>query len=172
MAAVAVSEALCETYALTTDIKWPNDLLAGGKKLCGILAETVETPRGRAVVLGIGTNLTNDAFPKELEMHATSVEAATGQSANPEELLPSLISGLQKWYDALNVTTGSTKIIREWCARSSYADGRLVLISDGEQSFTGTTRGLESDGALRVETDAGKIKIVRAGDVSSVRPAK
>src|SRR5947209_14712523 len=65
-AALAVSDALAESCALETDIKWPNDLLAGGRKLCGILAETFETPRGRAVVLGVGVNLANSAFPPEV----------------------------------------------------------------------------------------------------------
>ncbi len=65
MAAIAVHDALLDSCALKTDIKWPNDIMVNDKKLCGILAETVETPRGRAVVLGIGINLTKDSFPPE-----------------------------------------------------------------------------------------------------------
>src|SRR5919206_4669266 len=65
-AAVAVRDALEEACALRADIKWPNDLLASGRKLCGILAETVEGSAGSAVVLGVGINLTNRAFPPEI----------------------------------------------------------------------------------------------------------
>ena len=171
MAAIAANEALRAACALVTDIKWPNDLLVDDKKLCGILAETVETPRGRAVVIGIGTNLKSDAVPDELKTQATSVETASGQTANPEDLLRATISSLQNWYEKLSAPDGPMTIVSEWCARSSYAEGKPVRITEAAESFTGTTRGLESDGALRVETGAGEIRIVRAGDVSSVRPA-
>ena len=66
MAAVAVNDALREACSLETDIKWPNDILANDGKLCGILAETVETRLGRAVVAGVGINLTKHSFPEDL----------------------------------------------------------------------------------------------------------
>ena len=80
MAGVAVSDALREACALETDIKWPNDILVNEKKVCGILAESSETSLGRAVVVGIGINLTSQSFPEELQLEATSVELATGRS--------------------------------------------------------------------------------------------
>ena len=91
LASVAVHDALREACGLGTDIKWPNDILANEKKLCGILAETVETPQGRAVVIGIGINLTKHAFPEALEAVATSVETATGQAHDLESLLEALV---------------------------------------------------------------------------------
>ena len=169
MAAVAVHDALLDACALETDIKWPNDLLANDKKLCGILAETVETQQGRAVVVGIGINLTKNSFPKELELTATSVETATGRSHDLETLLQSLSVALGKHYEALRQPTGTETIIREWCARSSYGEGKLVRVVENNESFAGTTRGLERDGALRVETSTG-IRVMRAGEVTSVRP--
>ena len=66
MAAVAVYDALGEACRLQADIKWPNDLLSGERKICGILAEAIETPAGRAVIVGIGINLTEDAYPEEI----------------------------------------------------------------------------------------------------------
>jgi BirA family transcriptional regulator, biotin operon repressor / biotin---[acetyl-CoA-carboxylase] ligase len=171
LAAVAVNDALREACALETDIKWPNDILANEKKLCGILAETVETPTGRAVVVGIGINLTSDSFPEELEAVATSVETATGRSNELETLLAALICNLRKYYDMLKQPGGPQTIIREWCARSSYAEGKLVRVVENNETLAGTTRGLERDGALRVETESGAIRIVRAGDVTSLRPA-
>lgn len=65
MAAVAVNDALGEACSLETDIKWPNDILANDRKLCGILAETIDTPLGRVVVVGIGINLTKHSFPED-----------------------------------------------------------------------------------------------------------
>ena len=169
MASVAVHDALLEACALETDIKWPNDILANEKKLCGILAETVETSEGRAVVVGIGINLTEYSFPKELELMATSVETAGGGRHESETLLADLIVVLGKHYEVLKQTNGPETIIREWCARSSYGEGKLIRVRENNESFVGTTRGLERDGALRVETLTGEFRVVRAGDATSVR---
>jgi BirA family biotin operon repressor/biotin-[acetyl-CoA-carboxylase] ligase len=171
MAAVAVNDALLDACALETDIKWPNDILANEKKLCGILAETVETSLGRAVVVGIGINLTKHSFPEEFALVATSVETATGALHELETLLGALTAALAKQYEVLNNPGGPEAIIREWCARSSYCEGKLVRVVEINETFLGTTRGLERDGALRIETEAGAIRLVRAGDVSSLRPA-
>ncbi len=169
MASVAVHDALREACALDTDIKWPNDLLANEKKLCGILAETVETPLGRAVVVGVGINLTAGSFPEELESMATSVESMTGITPVLDVLLAALIVALGKHYEMLKQSNGPERMVREWCARSSYAEGKRVRVVDGNESFVGITRGLERDGALRLETTTGEIRVVRAGDVTSVR---
>jgi BirA family biotin operon repressor/biotin-[acetyl-CoA-carboxylase] ligase len=169
LAALAVRDALRQSCGLEADIKWPNDLLAGGRKLCGILAETIETRAGRACVLGIGINLTDNAFPKELAGVATSVEAQAGAAPDVEKLLRALTRALAHQYEVLHETGGTASIIREWEARSSYANGRRVHVALGSESFEGTTRGLEPDGALRVETDAREIRIVRAGDVRALR---
>jgi BirA family biotin operon repressor/biotin-[acetyl-CoA-carboxylase] ligase len=171
MAAVAVQDALQEACALDTDIKWPNDILVGDKKLCGILAETVETPAGRAVVLGIGINLSRNSLPEELTMVATSIETATGRQHDIETLLGALVVALGKHYEMLKQPAGPEAIIREWCARSSYSEGKLLRVTESNGSFVGTTRGLERDGALRVETHTGQIRVVRAGDVTSIRPS-
>ena len=168
-AALAASDALAEACALETDIKWPNDLLACGRKLCGILAETFETPGGRAVVVGIGINLTNRAFPPEIISAATSVEERTGRAPDVERLLASLTRALARRYEALQAEGGEAETLRGWESRSSFARGRRVRVALEDETFEGTTRGLEPDGALRVETDGGEIRIVRAGDVMAVR---
>jgi BirA family biotin operon repressor/biotin-[acetyl-CoA-carboxylase] ligase len=169
MAAVAVHDALLDAYGLETDIKWPNDILANDKKLCGILAETVETPLGRAVVLGIGINLKHNSFPAELDGVATSVEAASGRSGDPQVVLAALVGSLANYYQILQRSDGPEEIVREWSTRSSYVSGKRVRVANGDELFEGTSRGLERDGALRIETDTGEIKTVRAGDVTAVR---
>ena len=171
MAAVAVYEALFESCAARTDIKWPNDVMANEKKLCGILAETVETPMGRAVVIGIGINLTNHAFHKRLDNVATSVAAITEQTPDREVVLQTLVGSLAKYYQILQRPGGSDEIVREWSRRSTYATGKRIRVANGDEIIEGTSRGLESDGALRVETADGDVKVIRAGDVSSVRAA-
>jgi BirA family biotin operon repressor/biotin-[acetyl-CoA-carboxylase] ligase len=168
-AALAVRDALSEGCGLAADIKWPNDLLAGGRKLCGILAETAEGARGRAVVLGVGVNLRDDSLPAEIRDTATSVEAQTGRAPDAEALLAALLRALGRRYDALHAAGGAADTLREWEAGSSYARGRRVSVRLAEETFEGTTRGLAPDGALRVETDAGRLRTVTAGDVTAVR---
>lgn len=172
MAAVAVHDALLAACDLKTDIKWPNDILVNDKKLCGILAETVETSLGRALVLGIGINLTGQAFPAELKDTATSVHAATHKISNPDVVLEALIIALQRHYEMLQSPHGAENIIREWSARSSYASGKRVRVSNGDEEIEGTTDGLDRDGALKVETDTGEVRTIRAGDVRGVRPSE
>ncbi|HKQ51032.1 MAG TPA: biotin--[acetyl-CoA-carboxylase] ligase [Pyrinomonadaceae bacterium] len=169
MAALAVRDALTEACALDADIKWPNDLVADGRKLCGILAETVETQAGRAVILGIGVNLDDRAFPPELKETAASIASLTGNGTDAETLLQSLLRAVARRYSALLAPGGADETVREWSRHSSYAQGRPVRVALAEGTFDGLTRGLEPDGALRVETDQGEIRIVRAGDVTSLR---
>lgn len=165
----AVRDALTDTCALDVDIKWPNDLLVAGRKLCGILAEVVETERGRACIVGIGINLTRQAFPPDLAARATSIAEATGHAPDRQAILNALVAHLAHRYARLHEATGPRATIEAWCAASSYAVGKRVRVQTGAADFTGTTRGLEPDGALRVETDAGDIRLVHAGDVMALR---
>jgi BirA family biotin operon repressor/biotin-[acetyl-CoA-carboxylase] ligase len=171
-AALAVRESLAEACGLRTDIKWPNDLLAEGRKLCGILAETVETASGRTVVVGVGVNLTARAFPPAIADAATSVEDETGAKPDAERLLEALTRALARWDEILHAEGGAARVVSEWEARSSSARGARVRVTLAEDAFEGLTRGLEPDGALRVETDSGELKLVRAGDVAAVRKMK
>jgi len=162
-AALAVGDALQEAADVQTDIKWPNDLLSGERKICGILAEAIDTPAGRAVIVGIGINLTQHAFPE-----ATSVSEVTGTRPDREAILAALLAALARWYSLLGERE---KIVAAWSSRSSYATGKLVQVKNGDESWQGTTCGVEPDGALRLRTTDGEIKIIRAGDVRSLRPA-
>ena len=168
MAALAVGDALREASGVQTDIKWPNDLLSGERKICGILAEAMDTPVGRAVILGIGVNLTENAYPPELAKVAISVGEATARPPDREQILAALLDALTRWY-ALLEEPG--KIVDAWSNRSSYAIGKLVQVSNGDDVWRGTTCGVEPDGALRLRTSSGEIKLVRAGDVYSIRPS-
>jgi BirA family biotin operon repressor/biotin-[acetyl-CoA-carboxylase] ligase len=169
MSALAVSDALTEACQLSTDIKWPNDIEAASRKLCGILAETLEAATGRACIVGIGINLNDGAFPFELRERATSVQAVTGNAPDREALLQALTHALAHRYHALHQADGAAATVQEWAQRSSYAMGKRVRVQLAKETLEGTTRGLESDGALRVETFAGEIKIIRAGDVTALR---
>jgi BirA family transcriptional regulator, biotin operon repressor / biotin---[acetyl-CoA-carboxylase] ligase len=163
MAALAVGDALQEAVGLRTDIKWPNDILSGERKICGILSEAIETPAGRAVIVGIGINLAPAAFPE-----ATSVEEATGVKPEREAILAALLSALTRWYSLLGERE---KIVAAWSNRSSYANGKVVQVNNGDEVWRGTTCGVEPDGALRLRTMNGEVKLIRAGDVHNLRSA-
>ena len=171
MSALAVSDAVAKTCDLKVDIKWPNDICVKDRKLGGILADTVETDTGAAAIVGIGINLKEESLPVELGAQAISLETATGSDVDCNLLLNGLIKTLGQRYDSLQTDGGAEHTIREWCANSSYAFGRRVRVSLNDEAFEGTTRGLEGDGALRVETGDGKLRIVRAGDVTALRAA-
>ena len=169
MAGLAASDALAKACGVRVDIKWPNDLLARDRKLGGILAETIDTAIGAGVVVGIGINLIADSLPEAMRDSSTSVESVTGKKPDQERVLQELIEAIRERYPLLDTSEGREHTIREWCANSSFAFDRAVRVSLAGDVFTGVTRGLESDGALRVETNSGEIKCVRAGDVTALR---
>lgn len=168
-AAVSVADAIKQKCDLKTDIKWANDIHANGKKIAGILAETAESEKGIAVVLGIGINLKKEAVLPEIFEVATSIENEIGEPPDTENLLVALTKNLEKNYQILHQINGSEQIIELWTERSSYAFGKQVRVTLENENFTGTTCGLELSGALRVLTEKGLIRTVHAGDVVSLR---
>jgi BirA family transcriptional regulator, biotin operon repressor / biotin---[acetyl-CoA-carboxylase] ligase len=169
MTGVAVHDMLEEIFGLDCDIKWANDIHVRGKKICGILAESCETNKGQAVVVGIGINLKSANFPAELSDIITSVEAEIGQAPELEILLKALTVHLAKGYEILQSADGAADIREAWRERSSYAVGKQVRVVLENETIFGVTRGIEENGALRVETESGEIKIVQAGDVENLR---
>ncbi len=167
MAAVAVADLLRERYGLAPDIKWVNDVHVKGRKICGILAEMTETPTGPAVVVGIGINLRSSNFPPEIAGIATSIEAETGAAPAAEDALDAFLGFFGYFYDRFN--EDPSFVIEEWAARSSYSRGKVVRVETGGETVTGVTDGLEENGALRVRTASGEVKIVQAGDVEQLR---
>ena len=168
MAGVAVYDMLKE-FGLKPDIKWVNDVLIGEKKICGILAETVETSKGLVVIVGIGINLKSSNFPNEIAETATSVTAETGKNIEPDDLSSALTRYLSYFYEMLSEDGGAAEILRHWQQRSTYFSEKPVRITLQNGSFEGITDGLEENGALRVKTADGSVTIVQAGDVERIR---
>jgi BirA family biotin operon repressor/biotin-[acetyl-CoA-carboxylase] ligase len=167
MAGVAVHDTLVE-LGLKPDIKWVNDVLIGGKKISGILAETADTPTGTAVIVGIGINVRNGNFPAELADIATSAEAE-GVLITPPELAAVLTKYLGYFYEILCSPDGPASIREEWRKRSTYHTGKAVrTIVDGD-TIDGITDGIEENGALRIVDTNGKVHIIQAGDVEKLR---
>ncbi len=171
MTAVAVHDTLVE-LGIKTDIKWVNDIHVNGKKLCGILAETVDTTRGLAVIVGIGINLDSSNFPPEIADIATSFKAETGRFIKSEDISLVLTRFMVYFYDILSSETGPQEILYEWQRRSSYAVGKSVRVMLESETIHGVTEGLEENGALRLRTSKGDLKIIQAGDVEQLRQTR
>ncbi len=170
MTAVAVHHSIEKAFLIECDVKWVNDIHVNGKKICGILAETIETEKGLAVIVGIGINLKSSNFPPELAEIVTSIEAETGKITNIEFFLPVLTSFLEKYCDLLY--RDAEKIRAEWSARSSYAFGKKVRVKVENETISGTTRGIEKNGALRLELETGEVRIIHTGEVEQVRQVR
>lgn len=169
-AGIAVYETLAE-LDIRADIKWVNDVLVGGRKIGGILGETTETPQGLAVILGIGINVTNSGFPPEIADKATSVAAHTKKKLNPGDLVEPLTSKLDHFYRILVEENGPQRIIDEWGKRSSYFKGKAVKVVQEGSIVRGVTNGLEPNGALRVISEEGVVRLIQAGHVELLREA-
>lgn len=170
MTGIAVHDMLEETFGLDCDIKWANDIHVRGRKICGILAESCETSKGLAVIVGIGINLKSANFSAELAPIITSVEAETGQAPDPEVLLKALAKRLADGYETLQTAADGAALLRQdWTKKSSYAVGKAVRVVMENETIEGTTRGIDYNGALRVETESGQIKVIQAGEVENLR---
>jgi BirA family biotin operon repressor/biotin-[acetyl-CoA-carboxylase] ligase len=184
MTGVAVHDTLGE-LGIAADIKWVNDLLVNGKKICGILAETTDTPIGLAVIVGIGINIKSSNFPPEIadtaisieEMHKPAREQGRNiqldryalADARASALAESLTKFLTYFYDILHFDNGPAEIIDEWRKRSTYFAGKHVRVVLENESLEGVTDGLEPNGALRVKRTDSTLTVVQAGDVEQVR---
>ncbi|HVF30617.1 MAG TPA: biotin--[acetyl-CoA-carboxylase] ligase [Pyrinomonadaceae bacterium] len=164
-AGIAVHDTLAE-IGLGPDIKWVNDVLVAEKKVCGILAETTDTAEGIAVVVGVGINLRSSNFPADIAETATSVEESLGRAIPFDGLVQDLSRHLAEWFGRVDEPE---TIIDEWSRRSTYAKGKRVRIQLGAETITGTTEGLEANGALRLVKDDGAVISVQAGDVERLR---
>lgn len=155
-AAVAVAEALAGA-GLAARLKWPNDVLVGGRKIAGILLET-RGPGPVATVVGIGINVGRDAVPPGLADRATSVEAEGG-AADREALLRGLLGAFDAWRRRLEAE-GFDPVRVRWLALSDTV-GRQVAV-DGAR---GTAVDLDADGALVLEAAGARRRVV-AGELA------
>ena len=160
-----MAETLRDIYNVSPDIKWPNDVMIGGRKACGILVESsTQSNRIDFAVLGIGVNLGQEAFPEEIRATATSMLKETGLLIAPDDLLGPLLGHLERWYKL--IATSPDLVIRRWEDLSTYARDCRVTVISGDSTFEGTTAGLNLAGALVIELPGGDKREVFSGEVS------
>ncbi|GBC81642.1 Bifunctional ligase/repressor BirA [bacterium HR10] len=168
VAAVALAETLREEYGVAADIKWPNDVMIGGRKVAGILMELeADEDRVRYIILGVGVNINQVSFPEEIADAATSVRRETGMTYDPEGFRRRFFARLQQWYEVWK-TMGEARVLERYMALSSYVRGQWVNVLCGDRRVRGRTCGLTPAGALLVETEGGGIEAILAGDVTKL----
>lgn len=161
---VALADALRLATGLPVDLKWPNDLLVGRRKLGGILAEAVDIQSVSGyVIVGCGINLRTAAYPQEVAARATSIEAELGRSIERGVVLAGSLAAIDGRMADLEAGRFDA-ILSRWLDLSPSASGTRVrwVTTDGERQ--GTTAGVDRDGALLLRTDRG-VERVLAGDI-------
>ena len=166
MAGLSAHAAIQAQTGLTVDLKWPNDLLIGGKKTGGILTEMHAEPgQVRFIIVGLGLNVNQEKFPAELSGVATSLRVESGRPQSRLELLVRLLREFESDYNRF-LSDGPATVIERFASISSYAQGKRVRVTNGKESFTGTTAGLAPEGLLQVRRDSGALVSVIAGEIA------
>lgn len=157
-AAVAVAD-LLKDEGVSADLKWPNDVLINGKKICGILSEGVSG----GIIIGIGLNV-NMACAKHIDQPATSLLLETGKRRNVDEMLEKLLPHLAVQFADWEAG-GFSKVRKNWEANVPTI-GKMVSVRDGDSVRTGLLAGFGDDGELLLQEEGGEIAAIWAGDLS------
>jgi BirA family biotin operon repressor/biotin-[acetyl-CoA-carboxylase] ligase len=163
-AGLAAADAIHKVAGLTVDLRWPNDLLIGARKTGGILVEASLESRGlpQAVVVGIGINVHQRAFPLDLATPATSLDLESGREISRQALLATLLKSLEREASALADAEAAREVLARVEQASTWIRGRNVQVH-GPQSCTGVTAGLDEHGFLCVATASGLVTVQTGG---------
>ncbi|MFO7154353.1 MAG: biotin--[acetyl-CoA-carboxylase] ligase [Caldicoprobacter oshimai] len=168
MTAVAVANALKRSAQIDVGIKWPNDVVCGGKKLCGILTEVHAEPEviHYAVVgIGLNVNLSFEDLPEDIRDIATSLRIEKGKEFNRADIIKSILQEMEKGYLQGLRDDGFAGLLKEYERRSVILGKRIRVIGvDGQ--FSGYAQGFGLDGSLMLRLDDGRVERILAGDVS------
>jgi len=163
-AGVALAEACQDLLPARPVLKWPNDLLYEGRKLAGILVETVlRQGEVEFAILGIGLNVNQTGFPGELQQTATSLRLAAGRPLDRARVLDRVLVQLETWLDRL-AGGEAAQIPEAWSAYAPWLGEEITAASRGGE-LSGIALGLDQAGALLVRDAAGKEHRVLAGDI-------
>lgn len=161
----AIATTLADRFEIQPAIKWPNDVLVDGRKLCGILIQA----RPGIAVAGIGLNLSSR--PDNLPEGATSLEAATGRTVNADALLNDLLGSIEVRYREL-LEGGFDEAMRRVNA-TLHLRGEEVVLRDGDRTLQGRVQCVREDGALLLDT-GGETRAIVSGELTrgprSVKP--
>jgi len=166
LGALAVAEAVGRLTGRAATVRWPNDVLVGGRKLAGVLAEARgQGSRLEAVVLGIGVNVGQlpADFPEELAGIATSMAIEAGRPVDRVLAFQSIVESFEQGYDQMQ-RDGGARVLDDWRAAMSLV-GEPVRLALSDRDVTGRVVAIADDGALVLEDEAGVKTAHHAGDV-------
>jgi len=166
-AAASLARAIDLVTGLKPEIKWPNDLLLGGRKVAGILTEmSAEMDRVRYAIVGLGVDVNHESgdFPAELRRVATSLRMESGRPVPRGELALAILRELDRDYERA-MSSRFEELADEWEARCTTI-GQMVTIQLGSRRLRGRAESLDADGALLLRTEHGHLERVVGGDVT------
>lgn len=165
VAGMAVAKAVLRLTDLPVKIKWPNDIVISGKKICGILTEmSAEIERISYVVVGIGININNDAFPDNIKDVATSLKIESGHELHRADVVKEVLQAFAEYYEKFAKTGDMTELIDEYNSMLINAGKKVQIL--GKDSFVGEAQGIDEEGRLLVKDEKGNIQAVMSGEVS------
>ncbi len=160
---VAVAQSIENLFQLNVELKWPNDILIDGKKICGILCESISNNNKiTKIVIGIGINVNQTNFASSYLIQPTSVKKETKRTASRERLLSEVLNNLEYTLDLLSVDY--KKVLEAWRERCKMI-GEKVKIIDKKSETYGIFEDIDNDGQLLLKQND-EIKVISYGDVS------
>ncbi len=166
IAAAAVCMGIRNTTGMEVFIKWPNDIILNGKKVCGILTEmTGELNQVAYIVVGIGINVNIEWFPEELKDKATSLLIESKEKLSRKQLIVSIINEFEKLYEDY-IENGNLSNTVNICRKYSAMLGKRVRVIQGNKEDMATAIDITDEGVLMVKLDDGKEQLIMSGEVS------
>lgn len=165
-AALAVSDAIRETTDLQSYIKWPNDIIVNGKKVCGILTEmSSEADYINYIIIGIGINVNMEEFPDSIKDIASSLFLEGGKKIHRSTLIAAVLEHFEPHFEAF-LQNQSIKAMREEYNKQLINCNKKVKIMETGREYTAVALGVDELGRLLVELPDGEQKAVVSGEVS------
>lgn len=166
VAALAVSEGIGKTCGLETQIKWPNDIVTDGKKICGILTEmSTELECINYVVTGMGINANMEELPEEIKDVATSILLQTGKRVKRSQLIGAVMESYEKYYNVFMESGNMSGLLDVYNSHLANMQRSVRVLQPGSE-YVGTALGINDAGELLVKTEDGAVHQVISGEVS------
>lgn len=166
LAACAAARAAMEPGHESPRIKWPNDLVIGGKKIVGILTEMgMKKSRPDYVIIGVGINCNQTTFSGGLEQKATSLKKEYGHDVCREKVIARFLNEFEELYEGF-VQYGSLAFVKQAYEKLLVNRGERVRVLEPGREWTGRALGITDTGELIVEAEDGEIREVSSGEVS------
>ncbi len=166
LAGMACARAIQEETGLEVKIKWPNDLVLNGKKICGILTEmNAELEEIHYIFTGVGINVSQTEFPEEIRETATSLKLEGGENVSRSALIAGCMKWFEHYYELFLLQEDLSGLKEEYEALLANL-GQEVMVLDPAGAYQGVCRGIDRMGELLVELPKGEIRTVLSGEVS------